>query len=188
MKFDEIRIRVEDPEKMRYDTAGDWQMLPIGPRQSKDTLVITVAKQLDGRMTMAVILHELAEAMLCADRGITDETVDKFDFQAKTDDPGSEPGCPYAREHDLAVVVEHAFAHEAGLDWKQYNKIVGRQTYGPDRKLPDHLLVHESRPLDVWQHYCAIEGGRLSTWLDHCPKCGVPRARIHDTKIKETAT
>ena len=123
-----IEVSIVPPLDMRYDTAGDWELFDTNP--TGQVLLVTVVKQEDSRAHMLVALHELVEALLCTQRGITTEMVDKFDFQAKTDDPGTEPGCPYGKEHAFASAIERLVAHEMGVDFKKYDEIISGQQYG----------------------------------------------------------
>lgn len=107
---------------MRYVTAGDYQ--------EKDGVVeIKVFEQRNEDWNFLIALHELIEQHLCKKRGITNDQIDRFDFEYEKNrdpddldsEPGDAPGCPYAKEHRFAMIMEQAMAHELGVDWNDYN-------------------------------------------------------------------
>jgi hypothetical protein len=110
--------------EQRYDTLGDWWFDADGTLQVR---VSSDQSLRDGKPTEAeqalIALHELVEALLCRQRGITAEAVTEFDTafaetigQANPDaEPGDHPRAPYRREHRFAMLVEHLFAHELGI-------------------------------------------------------------------------
>lgn len=109
----------------RYETVGDWW---FGP----DVLHIRVSAMGDWKKEALIAFHELAEALLCKDRDITDEQVTAFDrkFEAnRQPDDNSEPGddaaAPYRREHFFATTVERLLAAELGVDWQDYDYTIG---------------------------------------------------------------
>lgn len=110
----------------RYNTVGDWQYDPVG------NLLITVSDMGDWKKELCVAFHELIEVMLCKDRGIQQELVDRFDMEYedhrmpydKTSEPGDDPGAPYRREHFFATSLERLLCAELGLDWGEYEKAV----------------------------------------------------------------
>jgi hypothetical protein len=141
-----IKVYIAAPSEMRYNTAGDWQLMPTPCRPlGEQALLITVAKQEDSRAHMLVAIHELVESLLCIQRGITTEMVDHFDMNvAKTEDPGTEPNCPYQKEHAFASAIERLIAHEMGINFEKYDKTISEQQYGtPIGQIPTHLLVKE---------------------------------------------
>lgn len=112
----------------RYPTVGDWTFDADG------SLTIKVSKLSDWRYEMLVAVHELVEVLLCKQRGITQEMVDKFDIEFETcrhldqcgeyDEPGDEPGAPYHKEHVFATNIEALLAAELGVEWNDYEKEV----------------------------------------------------------------
>ena len=101
-------------KRMRYDTLGDWMetesglLIQVSDRCNKDF------KTDKGESQCKV--HELIEAILCLDRGITAKVVDKFDFKFKgKGEPGDDPKAPYGKEHRFAMIMEHMLAHERGI-------------------------------------------------------------------------
>lgn len=107
----------------RYDTVGDWWFDDAGD------LHLRVSAMGDWRKEALVAFHELAEVLLCKDRGITAETVDAFDMaHAERGDgvePGDDPAAPYRAEHFFATTVERLLAAELGVDWVEYDAAVG---------------------------------------------------------------
>lgn len=100
-----MRVEIDflSPESMRYPTLGDWQW-------EGDTLHIRADETAE--QPFLVALHELVEAWLCRQAGITEADVDAFDlaFVAPDDDPDAEPGdhpdAPYRIQHRQAMMVE----------------------------------------------------------------------------------
>jgi hypothetical protein len=112
-----IIIETATPEEMRppYNTAGemmgDWYIASDG------VLVIKVTGDVLAREGFLYALHELIEAFLCLDRGISQQSVDAFDARFNGDgEPGDSPLSPYRSEHRAAMLIEHLMAHEMGMD------------------------------------------------------------------------
>ena len=119
-----IIIETVDPDKGRYavhgkETTGDWyfdsegslhiEIAPIHEYPNDDQGVLD-----DTGFLMA--LHELIEAKLCMNRGISQHAVDLFDFGFEgKHEPGDDAEAPYRREHRFACVIEHLVAHELGM-------------------------------------------------------------------------
>jgi hypothetical protein len=111
-----IIIETATPEEMRppYNMetglAGDWYIASDG------VLVIKVTGDVLAREGFLYALHELIEAFLCLDRGISQQSVDAFDARFNGDgEPGDDPRAPYRQEHRFACLVEHLVAHELGM-------------------------------------------------------------------------
>jgi hypothetical protein len=73
--------------------------------------------------------HELTEALLCRDRGITAEAVDAFCATIEerraagtVDESGHDKASPSHREHIFAENLERALALEWGVEWDEYGK------------------------------------------------------------------
>lgn len=119
-----ITIEVIPHLKQRYNTCGDWQF------DSKGNLAIRVSEMPKSgyKGSMLIAVHELVEALLCQDRGITTEMVDEFDlkFDATADwEPGDDPMCPCHKEHCYATGVERTLASELNVQWLPYdNEII----------------------------------------------------------------
>ena len=108
-----------------YPTVGYWRRDPNG------TLRINVSEEIGDKYALLVAIHELIEVSLCEERGITLESVDKFDkaFEksrkpGNDDEPGDSPLAPYRREHFFATNIERLMAAELGIDWKKYDDAV----------------------------------------------------------------
>jgi hypothetical protein len=153
-----MRIFIETipHEKQRYPTCGDWRTefffsCKCGSfRLSKDclreeancprchevivkeeVLAVYVSQLSDWRREVALILHELSEALFCRADGITAEQVDAYDFafeeKAKAgmykneDEPGDQVDCPYREQHVAASDIEMRAAKTLRVDWGDYN-------------------------------------------------------------------
>lgn len=122
-----VVIEVIDHDKQRYSTVGDWQWLD----EEKTNLKISVSKMSDWRYEMLVAVHELHEVLLCKNRGITQEEVDRFDIlyeanrpEGDTSEPGDARYAPYFFQHQFATILERLFAKELDVDWEVYDKTV----------------------------------------------------------------
>ena len=105
--------------KMRYPTAGDWRWRDI------DMLEITVARMPDPRYETLIAAHELVEAVLCRQDGVSEQAVDAWDLaHPDADEPGEVPGAPYFKQHAAASEIEHLLAAKLGVDWSQYEKAI----------------------------------------------------------------
>ena len=120
-----IVVKTIPHAEQRYETVGDWWLDEAGDLQ------IRVSAMGEWKYEALVAFHELAEALLCKDRGITTEMVDAFDmaFEARreagnTDEPGDDPNCPCRREHFFATSVERLLAAEFRVDWAAYDAAV----------------------------------------------------------------
>lgn len=117
-----MRIVIETvPHKdQRYPTVGDWW------RDADGTMQIRASDLPDARMALLIAFHELIEAHLCEQRGISEESVKSFDLQHQADDdpwvndPGHCPEAPYHKEHVFAECLERLFALELGVNWHSY--------------------------------------------------------------------
>jgi hypothetical protein len=115
------KVRHKD---QRYDTVGDWRFVntAILGEPGRADLTVTVSEMNDWRYELLVGVHELIEAALCKQRGISGEAVDAFDKGfAKAGEPGDDPACPYRREHFFATSIEWLLAAELGVDWDEYD-------------------------------------------------------------------
>jgi hypothetical protein len=94
-------------DEMRYRTDGDWQF------GSDGSLEIRVNSTLPEDEQWAVTLHKLAEALLCRQRGITQEVVDAWNLEweqwERVGEPGENRRAPYHREHMFASALETLF-------------------------------------------------------------------------------
>jgi hypothetical protein len=115
-----IVIQIVEHKDQRYNTCGDWVL------DTEGTLNITVSKTEDPRSQWAVAYHELIEALLCTNRGITSQQVDDFDMDkgAEYDEPGRHPSAPYHREHIFATAAERRFIETLGIHWDEHEKTI----------------------------------------------------------------
>lgn len=106
--------------QQRYPTVGDWQI-------NTGILTIYVSELPDERMSQAIAVHELVEALLCTARGITPAQVDAWDIAGDgqyLDEPGDDPRAPYFNEHQFATKVEESFINELEIDWHAYETAI----------------------------------------------------------------
>lgn len=105
---EEMRTQYQDP-----DGCGDWYLDTSG------NLVVRVSTtpSFDDPQTWLLALHEIVEAKLCLDRGVSQEEVDAFDAAYIGDgEPGDDSDAPYRREHRQACLVEFMVADMLELD------------------------------------------------------------------------
>lgn len=118
-----IIIETIPHKKQRYPTVGDWYY------DQRGVLHIKVSKLSNWKREALIAAHELMEALLCKEAGITQEQVDKFDmeFERKrkrgdTAEPGDSLRAPYFFQHRFASKVESQLAKELGVSWEAYEK------------------------------------------------------------------
>jgi len=114
-----ITIDFIDQSQQRYDTCGDWYY-------EGDVLRLFISKTKDERHQQLVMLHELVEALMCNNDGVTQEMVDAFDMGPgkNLDEPGNDPACPCHMQHVVASLFEQAAAHALRVNWAEYDKAV----------------------------------------------------------------
>lgn len=111
-----ITLKTLPPEMMRYPTTGDWQWFDNG-----DLLVTVAEHKKHDRSAFLVMLHELVEAFLCKDAGISEEDVSAFDLSnPDLPEPGEHPDAPYRRQHEVAIEVEKIVASALLRDWDDH--------------------------------------------------------------------
>lgn len=112
-----VTIDVIPHQLQRYETCGDY-----GYDAAEGRLWIRVSQGADWREPMAVAVHELVEALLVIQRGISIAAIDAYDraHTGDADEPGETAGSPYYDEHLAATVVERLVAHELGVHWPTY--------------------------------------------------------------------
>ena len=111
-----ITIQTIPHAQQRYPTVGDWIWV------DDHNLQIRVSDMGDRRYEALVAAHELVEALLCREHGITTEMVDAFDKAFEGDgEPGAAPHCPYRLEHLRATAIEAKLADALGVDWYEYD-------------------------------------------------------------------
>lgn len=111
--------------EQRYDTCGDWIWTSSGD------LYITISDTGNKLYNELIGFHEEIEALLCRQRGITQEEVDSFDMEYEarrpegdTSEPGDSLKAPYYNEHQFATCLERLMALELGVNWKEYDEKV----------------------------------------------------------------
>lgn len=116
-----IEIKIIPDKDQRYNTAGDYF-------KKKSKWVIKVSDMPRWKYEALVAVHELTEMLLCHDRKISMESIDKFDIEYDknrpkddTSEPGDDIKAPYYREHQFATKVEKMLAKELDVDWDTYN-------------------------------------------------------------------
>jgi hypothetical protein len=116
----QITIEIIPAYLMRYDTWDDWQV----DKEGNITFQIADAgNDLHNKMTL---VHALIEQLLTEAKGVSEETITKFDLEyAGDDEPGEEPSAPYRDEHLIATAVEMLICSHLGLPWKEYNTLPG---------------------------------------------------------------
>lgn len=115
-------VKVIPHRSQRYDTAGDWLW---GSTHRYETVTIQVSRMPDWRMEFLVALHELVEAALCRQAGITANQVDAWDRAHPDDnDPGGILAAPYNAQHALATRIERIVSDSMGVSWDEYSKAI----------------------------------------------------------------
>lgn len=116
-----VHISTIKHKNQRYPTAGDWLY-----DQNEMKLTIYISDTGNWREVISVAIHELTEAVLCLDRGVSQKQVDEFDLQFEEEgrdgDPGDSPDAPYYDEHKVATLIEKMLAKNLRLKWKSYEK------------------------------------------------------------------
>jgi hypothetical protein len=110
----------------RYPTCGDWWTDTDG------TLQIRVSEEIPKESQQLVILHELAEVIMCQANGVPQESVDTFDKRYEADrldgdesEPGDSPLAPYHVQHSIATAIERIVAAQMGIPWMIHDNSVG---------------------------------------------------------------
>jgi hypothetical protein len=119
-----IHIEIVDNEeiKMRKGFGGaDWWW-------EDDTLQIRVPKELPKKEAIALLMHEVAEALICLHLGIDVKDIDDYDLTHLEDErnptfnSGDQPDAPYRIPHTYATAVERIFAGIFDIDWVGYDE------------------------------------------------------------------
>lgn len=124
-----INVRTIPHDAQRYPTTGDyWE-------DEDGTLQVRLSDLGDRRLEFLVAIHELLEFELCRMRGISEETITRFDLKFEEeiaaglrdedDEPGEDPEAPYRREHAFAEKIERLIAKEMGVSWRDYERRLG---------------------------------------------------------------
>lgn len=119
-----INIEVIPHSTQRYDTCGDWWF-------EGNDLQIRISDVGDWRYESMIAVHELCEVILCKERGVSQESVDKFDTEYEEkriwgddSEPGDEPDAPYQNEHNLATGIERILCASLGIKWSDYEAVI----------------------------------------------------------------
>ena len=120
-----IEIKTIPHEDHRYETVGDWQIMPNGK------IKIEVSDMGNDDYALLIGIHELIESWLCRKRKIPEDLVNAFDiaYEAKrpegdVSEPGDDTSAPYWREHQFATKIERQIAKELGVSWEVYDEAV----------------------------------------------------------------
>lgn len=122
-----VVVKAIPHKKQRYATCGDWFF------DAKGVLRIFVSQEMSEASQQLVILHELAEVIMCRSKGITQKSVDQFDMEyernrASDDDsePGDHPHAPYQEQHNIATGIERIVCAAMGVAWRDHDQEVGK--------------------------------------------------------------
>ena len=108
----------------RFRTLGDYEEVSPGH------WIVRAAKLPCWKMTMLILIHELAELLATQSAHIPEPNILQFDLMFEREQPGrdDEPGddrrAPYMRQHSFASGIERLFAAEMGVNWKQYEDAI----------------------------------------------------------------
>lgn len=109
------------PSKLRYSTVGDWFL-----RGSEIEVLCADTGECDDSVFL-VMLHEMIEAKLCLNAGITEEDVTEWDVaHPELEEPGDHPDAPYHKQHCLALIVEQCACKALGLSWEEHESNVAK--------------------------------------------------------------
>lgn len=99
------------PPYNAQNEGGDWHFDDDGTLHVK-----VIGESLDMPWAFLFALHELIEAILCKQDGVSQAQVDQFDAKWRGDgEPGDAPGAPYRTQHRRAMLIEHQMAWLMGL-------------------------------------------------------------------------
>ena len=107
-------------QRLPGSIGGDWYF------DSDDNLVIKVSDMKDWRYNFLLAMHEMNEAILCKNAGITTEMVDADELKSSpTDNPDSFSGYPgscYQNQHNDALALEWLMSRLLDVNWEKYGK------------------------------------------------------------------
>ena len=111
----------------RYPTCGDWWFDADG------SLQIRVSEEMPDTSKELVVLHELAEVLMCKANGVTQKQVDDFDMAYESNrkpgdesEPGDQKNAPYFVQHGLATGIERIVATQMGVVWPEHEAAIGK--------------------------------------------------------------
>lgn len=123
-----MRIVIETipGDQQPYPTVGYWEF-------GNGELRIDVTDTGNDDFNCLILVHELIEALLCAEQGITTEQVDEFDMafererkQGDKSEPGDDPKAPYRIQHKQAEAIELLMASFLKVDWREYEAALNK--------------------------------------------------------------
>lgn len=124
-----LTVEVIAHKDQRYCTPGDWKLYPSGD------IAVFVSDLGNWKFHALMGVHELVEALVCRELGVTQEAVDAFDaaflrgqesgLYGKDAEPGYHPEAPYRLAHFVAETVERVLAVALNADWAEYGRRVG---------------------------------------------------------------
>lgn len=123
----QISIQTIPHQQHRYETVGDWYS-----DKATGRVYILVSEMGNWRYELLVAVHELVEAFLCLQDGVTEESVDEFDkvYTNPDEEPGDSPNAPYQKQHCLATGIERILAACLGVKWSEYENAIERLSPG----------------------------------------------------------
>jgi hypothetical protein len=127
-----IDVSVIPHKYQRYHSMGDWRFIEQWSGGNA-ALFVRVSDTGIEHYNMLLAMHEIWEALLCHERGITDKQVDEFDAwhlkkygpaNADHEEPGDHPLAPYRDEHCAATAIERQLCSEYEIPWYGYTQRV----------------------------------------------------------------
>ena len=123
-----IAVLATIPEKWHpYDTAGNWSLC-------EDAILCFASDCYPEESVLAILLHELVEAVLSKKAGISEKKICDFDtsYEAKRSqghypddaEPGDHPDSPYRLPHQAATFVERAVCSALEISWADHERII----------------------------------------------------------------
>ena len=119
--------------EQRYPTVGDYFYPVTQSDHTPPYMEVKISELGNEDFEFCVAIHELIEAHLCRRRGISEDSITRFDraYEAARQlgdysEPGDSPEAPYQREHRFATTIERLLADELGLDWLEYESTINR--------------------------------------------------------------
>jgi hypothetical protein len=115
-----IKVKLVDPNNQRLLECGDWIY-----DAEDDVIIVFVNRMEDWRSELAVMLHEIFEAVSCIAADVDQTDVDFFDkkFYLEHDDDseaGDSRDAPYHAQHVGASFVEKEVCSQLKIDWKTH--------------------------------------------------------------------
>lgn len=123
-----ISIKTIPHDEQRYRTCGDWLLDADG------NISVFVSDLGNWKYHALMGVHELVEALICREMGVSQGQVDEFDqafevgrangLHAPDAEPGASPDAPYRVAHFVAETVERILGVALGVDWVRYGHSV----------------------------------------------------------------